>query len=989
MRYSPFATFVVLLALTAPLHAQQRQISGRVAGPQDEPISLAFVQVVGATTSVETDAQGNFTISVPSGEVQLRIQSLGFSSASVTVPEGQNRVEVRLEVDVFELEGIVATGQATSAARRNLANAVASVTPEMIERAPPAQSIEKVMQGQVTGAYIEQNSGAPGGGIQVRLRGVSTLIGESEPLYVMDGIMVSNVAVASNANAVTAASGGSNPSLTQDNLVNRIADLNPNDIARIDILKGASAAALYGSRAANGVILITTRRGRPGATRVTLDQRVGFFDLRNKFGFRKWTFDEAVDAFGADAVEPFFDANGQPLFQADMEEQLAGRQDLSWQTSATISGGSEETQYFLSGSWKEDAGAIVNTFADEQSLRANITHHIADRLRIDVNANMVHSLSDRGLTNNDNSGTSYYMAFPFTPSFTNLAADANGVFPENPFERSNPLQTASLMSNEEEVWRLIAGTTANWRVFDSGSHSFALNGVFGVDYFEQKNDLFFPPELEFEDADGLPGTSLLSTSDNTDITVSGHAVYTYGNPLGVNSTTTAGIQFEDRERNTARISAFGLIAGQPGRDDGIQTATREQRVRIKDLGFFAQEELLLLDERLLLTGGIRADRSSVNAETDEFFFYPKVSASYVFERLLGSVDALKLRTAWGQSGNQPLFGQKFTPLTTGNIDGLPGLTVQGTVADEGLQPEQQTEIEVGFDLTLLDSRAQLEATGFQKTIEDLLLLRTPSPSTGFGTEILNGGELRVRGLELALRATPVRTDRFTWASSTTFYRNYSEITELPVEPFEVGGFGTGLGAFRIEQGASATQIVGTIGGDSVARIGDATPDFRMAFSNDFTWRGFRLSSLFDWSHGNSVINLTRFLADAGQNSADYAAPLRPCPILGRDAGPGECRITTNSETGDIRPYIEGASYLKLRELSLGYDVPTSLTQSLFGGAVESASLTLSGRDLVTWTGYSGVDPEVSNFGNQPVARNIDVAPYPLSRSWWLGLRLAF
>ncbi|HSM59325.1 MAG TPA: SusC/RagA family TonB-linked outer membrane protein, partial [Longimicrobiales bacterium] len=817
---------LLLLTLAAPAAAQQRQITGTVVGPENQPLTLARVVVLGTGTTVGTDEQGVFRVAAPTGEVQLRIENLGYRSVTMTVGAGQNDVRIQMETDVFNLEGIVVTGQATSVSRRNLANAVGSVTPAMIESAPPAQSIEKVMQGQVAGAYIEQNSGAPGGGIQVRLRGVSTLIGESEPLYVVDGIMVSNVAIASNINEVSAAAGGSNPALTQDNLVNRIADLNPEDIERIEILKGASAAALYGSRAANGVILITTKRGRPGAPRVTLTQRLGFYDLSKKFGFREWTLDEAADAFRADDVASFFGSDGQPLVKQDMEELLAGRNDLSWETLATISGGNDDTRYFLSGTWREDEGVIDNTFYDKQSLRGNLDQRIGDDLQITANANVIHSVSDRGLTNNDNSGTSYYMVFPFTPSFVPLTRGADGTYPSNPFERSNPVQTAALMSNEEEVWRAIAGMRATWDVHEAGDHSLQLMGTLGVDFFQQKNDLFFPPELQFEDDDGLPGTSLLSNSDNTDITVSGHAVYGFADPdRGIISTATAGVQFEDRELNTARISSFGLTAGQPTLDAGVVTNIREIRQRIKDLGVFAQEELLMLDERLLLTAGIRADRSSVNAETDRFFVYPKASASYRFDFPATGIDALKVRAAWGQSGNQPLYGQKFTPLTaTSNIGGLPGLIVQGTVAAEDLQPEQQTEIEAGFDLTLLEGRAQFEATAFQKTITDMLLQRTPAPSTGFATEIFNGGELRVRGLELALLATPYAVGDFSWTSSTTFYRDDSQVTDLPVPAFEVGGFGTGLGAFRIEEGASATQIVGTIDDEgTVARIGDATP----------------------------------------------------------------------------------------------------------------------------------------------------------------------
>jgi TonB-linked SusC/RagA family outer membrane protein len=983
---------VVLALAPLPLAAQQRAISGTVLGPEGQPVPIATVNVVGTSFSTTTTDLGRFQIRAPAGDVELFIQSLGYRSRSVSVPADQSQVEISLETDVLNLDAVVVTGQASTMARRNLANAVATVSPQALESAPPAQSVEKVLQGQFPGAYIEQNSGAPGGGIQVRLRGVSTLIGESEPLWVVDGVVVSNAAIASNANEVTRASGGSNPALTQDNLVNRIVDLNPADIERVEILKGASAAALYGSRAANGVILVTTKRGQPGRTHVSITQRFGVHDLSQKFGFREWTRDEAVDAFGDD-VASYFNADGTPLVDQDMEQLLAGRNDVSVETLASVSGGDQDTRYFLSGAWKQDQGVVTNTFFDKQSLRLNLEQTFGSRLELTASANVVHTLSDRGLTNNDNSGTSYYMVFPFTPSFVPLTEQQDGTYPANPFERSNPIQTAALMSNEENVWRAITSGSANLRALETVDQTLDLRLTGGVDYFQQKNDLLFPPELQFEPNDGLAGTSLLSSSDNRDITLTGTAVHAYD--LGTASfTTTGGVQYGTRSLNTARVAAKGLTAGQSSLAAGVVKEIREDRSEINDLGFFVQEEALLLDERMLLSAGLRADRSSVNADPDAYFWYPKAAASYRIDAPpIPGADALKLRVAWGQSGNQPLYGQKFTPLTaTNNIDGLPGLIVEGTVAADDLSPERQTEIEGGFDLTLFDGRTQLEATAFQKRITDLLLLRTPAPSTGFNTEIFNGGELVVEGLELALTAEPIRTGGLSWISHTSFYLDDSRIENLPVPSFEVGGFGTGLGAFRIEEGASATQIVGTIGFDDdgteiVQNIGDATPDFRMSFSNDITWGGFTLTSLFDWSHGNSVINLTRLLADAGANTADYATGVDYCPAIDADAGQGECRIVTWAVAGDIRVYVEDASYVKLRELTLSYDIPASITQRLFGDRISDAELTFGGRDLLTFTDYTGLDPEVSNFGNQPIARNIDVAPYPPSRSYWLGIRV--
>ncbi|MGH7482389.1 MAG: SusC/RagA family TonB-linked outer membrane protein, partial [Longimicrobiales bacterium] len=871
--------FALLVLAAMPVAAQQRQISGTVTSTDGTPLVNAYVVAPATDAAATTDTDGRFSLQVPAGDVLLQFSNIGYETQELTVPAGQNTVAVALEIDVLNLEGIVVTGVATTVARRNLANAVATVRTEQIDEAPPAATIEKLMQGKVAGALIETNSGAPGGGVQVRLRGVSSIIGESEPLYVIDGVVISNSAIPSNANAVTQASGGSNPALTQDAVVNRVVDINPYNIERIEILKGASAAALYGSRAANGVILITTKSGQAGEPRFTLTQRVGAFFRSNELGTRDWTRDEAVAVYGASAAQ-FFNADGTPIAVYDHEEQLAGRNDLSSETALSVSGGDEDTRYFVSGLVKDDEGIIANTGFEKQGLRVNLEQNLGERIQVRAHTNLLHTLAARGLTNNDNTGTSYYMVLPFTPNFFDLAPNADGEFPDNAFERSNPLETAALSTNDEDVWRFMASGDLEVDAYRSGAHAIRLLGTVGVDFFTQENDLFFPPELQFEPSDGLPGTSLLSNSDNRDLTLNANAVYVLEGD-GLSSTLTAGVQYHDQKLNTARIAAFGLTAGQPNRDAGAIQQVREERLLVRDLGFFAQEELLLLDDRMLLTAGLRADKSSVNGDPNEYFFYPKAAASYRFDDVTGFINSLKLRTAFGQSGNQPLYGQKFTPLTaTSNIGGLPGLVVDGTAGDAGLTPERETEIEAGFDAELFDRDVLFEATVFQTNVTDLMLQRTLAPSTGFQTQIFNGGEMRVRGIELSLGAAPWQTPDFAWTSRTTFYADRSEITDLPVPAFETGGFGTSLGAFRIEEGKSATQIVANVGRDEdgniiVEQVGDATPDFRMAFANDVRWGSFTLSSLVDWSRGNAVINLTEFLADAGGNSADFTENARP------------------------------------------------------------------------------------------------------------------
>lgn len=393
---------VIVLSLLSALnaaHAQQREITGRVtSAATGERLAGVTVGVVGTTIAAITNAEGNFALRAPAPAVRLLVSMLGYRTREVAVPAAQNTASITLDVDVLRLEELVVTGRAgTGVARRNLANAVATLSAQDLEVAPVAESMEKMLQGRFAGANIEANSGAPGGGVQVRLRGTSTIIGQHEPLYVVDGVIVSNAAIASNQNAVSKSTSGSNPALTQDALVNRIADINPEEIERVEILKGASAAAIYGAKAANGVVVITTRRGLPGAARFTATQRFGVFALSNKMGLRTFeTQQEAIDWKGAAAGRLF---TGQSF---DHEELLAGRKDLSTETSVSMSGGSETTRYYVNALWKNDDGIIANTGFDKQSFRLNLDQQVGQRLRLGLNTNLIHTQGQRGLTNNDN-----------------------------------------------------------------------------------------------------------------------------------------------------------------------------------------------------------------------------------------------------------------------------------------------------------------------------------------------------------------------------------------------------------------------------------------------------------------------------------------------------------------------------------------------------------------------------------------------------------
>jgi TonB-linked SusC/RagA family outer membrane protein len=966
-----------------------RTIRGTVTEPgTGDPVVAAQVTIKETGAVAFTEADGTFVFeNIPVGTYNIEVTATGHETQILIADQGNDQLAVSLAL--AEGEQIVIEGRAPVIVKQSLANGASVVKGDDLARVS-APTVEGALQGKLPGANLQFNSGAPGGGAQVRLRGISTINGQSSALYVIDGVIVSNVSISNGANAITGAAAGGNASI-QDNPTNRIADLNPNDIETIEVLKGASAAALYGSKAANGVVLITTRRGRGGEAMVNVTQRIGISQVSNKLGSRRYDSVGDVQAQYCPPDDPDTAENendcDNALVQAyndsggahyDHESEVT-RTPIAYETIASAGGGTEDGSYYGSILVHEEPGVLKGTFYDKQSGRLSLGYRFWDKLRVGLSANVIHSESDRGLTNNDNTGTSLYVVLSGTPEFVNLQP-TNGVFPVNPAVGSgaNPLQTAELYKNREEIWRLITGTNLIFDAYKSPEHTVSLLGNFGADSFTQKNNILSPPELFYEPTvDGLAGTSIDASSTNLNWNTGLGALWSYTPASGkFRLASSLGTTYESVDLNSVYVVAANLTAGQPSVDSATSVNLLQNRIRTKDSGIYLQEEVSLLDDRLSLLAGILGERSSLNGDTDKYYFFPKAAAVYSVPVPKETFDTLRVRGAYGEAGNRPNFGQKFTALNaTNNIEGNPGLVLGVNAGDPDIKPERQREFELGADVALKDQRVVLELTGYQRSISDLLLQRTLAPSTGFTNEFFNGGSLRNRGIEAAVQASPLPTEMpVQWTTRATLTMNRSEITSLPdgVEAFNitVAGFGAGLGAYRIEEGKSATQIVTTDpnveGGFRV--LGDGEPDFRVGFSNTVTWNALTFSALLDWQQGSKIVNLTRLLYDFGGVSDDPE---------------GAAARLDSFNNGDVSPYVEDATFLKVREISITYDLPKSIVDQL--GAVKALQLQLSGRNLFTFTGYSGLDPEVSNFGNQPIGRNFDVAPYPPSRSFWLSV----
>jgi TonB-dependent starch-binding outer membrane protein SusC len=1033
-------TVAALLALTVGELLAQRRITGKVTEDgSGQPLGNVSVQLTGTATGAYTNDAGAFSLLVPNGTVTLRVRRIGYQLRTILVQGGTSTVDVQLKRDVLALEGVVVTGQQGTLERKNLATAVVSVGNEALN-AVPSNSLDQALQGKVVGARINLNSGAPGGGGQLQIRGVTSILGNGQPLFVIDGVIISNSSIASGANSITQATGGA-VSSTQDNPVNRLADMNPAEIEDIQILKGAAAASLYGSRATNGVVLITTKRGKAGSPRWSVTQRVGQSSLLRSVGQRQFTSDSAaINAAGgpgtpgAAAFAAAKSANGGQIPYNDFGKQLFGETPIGYQTSLQVSGGTADggTRYLASIGRQLEGGIALNTNALRDNARINIDHNVTSRLSAKLDIGFTRNNANRGVSNNDNTNTSPFYNFGYTPSFFDQrTVDAQGNFPENIFaggggsNGSNPFQTFTYLKNTEDVNRVIGSASLAYQAIETTSSRLRFEYLGGMDRFDQDNQIYSPNFLQYEGNDGLLGTAVQSNAANRQLNqrLSMSYDFTPAN-LPFSLSTVAGLTDEQQRLNQSRVQARGLIPGVPLVNQGTQ-ATNALKTLERDQAWYVQQSLLAFSERLYLSASLRGDRSSNNGDQKKYNTFPAFTGSYRFVNALPKLDEFKLRASWGQTGNRPNYGARFITLANnGQTGGINGLGVNTALGNTTIFPERKEEVEYGFDATAFGGRAAVEFTYYDAKIRDQFLQRPLPGSSGLANEFFNGGLLRNKGTEIALVLEPIRVKGFNWVSRTSFQRLTNKVQTLPIAPFNAPGtgFGSAFGRVRVAEGVSTTAIWGNrpffiknaAGQDSTqftrdTIIGEATPDHEMFFLNTFTVGRFALRVQVDWRKGGDMSVLTRNLYDEGANSRDYDLP-SPCrngsgrnDICRLSNGNNLISFVDTSATATLGayryslwnggrnalPYIEDGSFVKLRELSLTYTVPATFTQRVFGSRVSDVRLNLTGRNLAMWTKYWGADPEANNFAANNVGRFVDLAPFPPARNISFGFDVGF
>jgi TonB-linked SusC/RagA family outer membrane protein len=1043
-----WALAVLALGLApVPAPAQGREVTGRVTRMLgDVPVGLATITEVGGQGVAQSTAEGTFRISVAAGDVRLLVRAIGYQRKEVTVNAAESSVVVSLQEDPFKLEAIVVTGQGTTLERRNATTAVSQVSNDELTRAP-AQSLEQALQGKVAGAAISMNSGAPGGGAQVQIRGVTSILGNGQPLFVMDGVIISNDAISDGANSVTGAGSRTNPSGiggSQDALVNRLADLNLAEIESIEILKSAAATAMYGSRATNGVVIIRTKRGSGGVPRFNLTSRIGRSATYRLLGARQFETVGEVRTLpygnGAGAVDSALLAtlypSGRIPFTHDYLDELYSNGNPSYEVTGSFSGGTAATQYYVNLTSRNEVGTAPRTGARLYALRTNVDQSFLEgKIKVNAGLNVTRNSLNRGLSNNDNTCTSPIYCFGYTPGVINLdSVDATGTYVRNPFNGggttvSNPFETFQKLRLNELVFRQIGTVNASWAALSRGQHQVSVTATGGFDRAQVSGDLFSPSFLQYEGNDNFPGTTVRTEGNIFNYNLYVGSTWHYQPSGGISFTTTGGFSYETQYNRVLRDRARGLLPGVETTNSGtVRDGSDSVYADFRDIALVANEQVQALNERLTLGAGVRADRSSANGDRHKYYVFPRASASYRFTDLGDLFSEVKLRGGWARTGNRPRYGDRDLVLRTGtNIGGNATLVQAAVAGNPNIRPETLTEIEAGADVTFLNRRLQFEGTGYSRTITTLLLQPATIPSGGLTNLVVNGGELSNKGVEVGLSATAVQSRDVDLHLRATFSKNKQEIQNLPsfVPRFPApGSFGAAFGRNFISPGGRTTWIWGNVpldanrkplpigvwatdsGSIALTRdtvAGDANPDFVVNFSSSIRWKRLTLAATVDWRKGGVVANMTRTLWDEGGTARDYDDPItRRTMGDGWDLNAPATYVTPAGDTlpytagsfrykawhggSDVRAYLESGTYVRVRDISLSYEAPNSVLQA-FGA--HSMRFTFQARNPFMFTNYWSFDPEYNNFGATNLNRFIDLAPYPSNRQFFLSVDVSW
>ncbi|MFN8354761.1 MAG: SusC/RagA family TonB-linked outer membrane protein [Spirosomataceae bacterium] len=1020
---------------------QAYTFKGKVSTQSGEMVIGSSILLKGTTSGGVTDLNGNytFTANVAPGTYELLVRFIGYRDFVQTVTLGSQTtltVDAVLKEDIMNLDEVMITGSTVKESRRQLGNAINSVKADQLQKAGTGNLVS-ALQGKIPGAQITQNSGDPSGGLTIRLRGVKSLQGSSDPLYVIDGIIVSNNTVNVSQTALSNQVGTAAVLGT-----NRLADINPNDIESINVINGAAAAAQYGSRAANGVVIITTKRGKSGAPKINFSTSFNVNELRKKvyistygkqFGFAGLRLHTIGSVTAAQiAANPGtttvgVNRNGEAntnlatnlvdVTRYDYQDQIF-RTGYGNDNNLSISGGNDRTQYFVGIGYSTNQGIVKGTDFTRYGLRARVDQRLADWVKLSAGVSYTNTYS-----NEKANGNVFYSPINSINITNNIyditQRDAAGNLQAVEPTRVNPLTTIEAMQFNQSVNRTINDLQLNLTPLKG----LAIDWIVGIDAFSQLGKNLIPP-YPYQSVAGLPlerypfgfASTVTNTATylNTDLNIS----YEYQLSKDLKMNLLAGSSYQYSSSNILVGSGQNLAPFIETLNGGSTITSSYGLDRYNLSGLFGQATFGYKNIAFV-TGAIRRDRSSKFSPTETNQLYPKFSASFVPSDLEGwkasslsdVLSSLKLRFSYGQAGNLTGIGSydrfwQFSPVSYLSQNTI---VPSSQLANARVRPERMTETEFGFDASLLKDKIGLTFTAYDQYIKDLVVNAVLAASTG-GTSIVNNtGEMSNKGIEIGLNFSPIKKKDFSWDFTVLFNRNRNKVEKLgtalvginnvagapsfliegqPASMFfgvpyarnngnlilNSQGFpqrdqGTQTGATYTPQRTSDGQPTG---GFVNGVIGNPNPKWTGSFSSSLTYKQFGLRFLLDAVQGVNVFN-----ADFRTRQGVGIGEIAEAELKG-DVKRGY--IFSNYLIEEWR--IDDGSYVKLRELALTYQLPKIK-------GLSSASLSLIGRNLISWDNYRGFDPETNAGGNSDLLRGVDFGNVPIPRSYQLQLNVSF
>ena len=952
-------SLLVFMLFGFTIHSQtDYTLRGNVVDDLGEPVLGVTVQIKNTNHGAITNFNGNYNLqaNLDAGRYKLIFRSLGLTTKEITLTlDTQKEIvtDVIMTTDILGLDEVVITGVGALTAKKQIGNTISSVQGLDISQSGSVD-ITGGLSGKLAGIQVTQNSGDPAAGISVRLRSASTVNGSSDPLYIIDGVIVNN----NSTNVLNVAS------VVQ----NRLSDISPQDIDRIEVIKGAAAAAIYGSRASNGVVQIFTKKGKSGEPVITISSSVNFNSLRKKRDFNQEPFDwisSDIRILDKEAVTRY-----------DYQDMVF-KNSTGTDNYISISGGKENTNYFGSFSYLKNDGILKSTDYERESGRIRINQVINHWASASFGTYI--STSQSNDMPNGGYGFGVLQTILFTNNKINPTQDADGNYPNMTFY-PNILEYIETFDFQQKNNRSISDLQINL----SPMGGLKINYILGYDNAESIGSTYVPIGTNTVLLGSASTTSISTKQLNSNL----NATYNKNFGSNIKSTTSAGFSWQSDQTNLRSISGTGLALGVKTTNGAASISPNENRSERTFWGGFLQQTFGF-NNKLFLTGAIRLDGSSVFGESERNQFYPKASMSYLVseedfwkENMRNVFSSFKVRAAWGQAGNLTAIGpfDRLSNYSAISIDGNSGLIAPTALGNPDLKPERQTELEFGIDMALFNNRLGVELTYYKQDIEDLLLARILSPSTGSGSRVENIGTMTNRGFEALVSATPIQTNDFSWSITATYSSNKNQVNDIEGEQFGIGNFGFSvakndnpLGVFY--QGFYARNPDGSLlltpsglpqrekgsfdvngnpvperdglgqpSGTNLSKvIGDPNPDFITSLINEISYKNFSFRVQFDALQGVDVLSWdTRMFYRFG------GGPASASELAGDDV-----RGTGAAKFGIAESYIEDGSYIKLREISAAY----LLEKPLKG--MNSLKFTLTGRNLFSIDNFSSYDPEVN------------------------------